>query len=661
MYQFSLASPRGVATVERIAYAGAWMPVASLNCDVRSGAILARSKGFGGLLQPADGLIMRIALVVHTFFPNWHAGTEVYTRSVARKAQERGHEVFVVCYEPPEANDAFEGIRVWDSIFEGLPVHRISFRKPYRFFHLKDYFNEAVEHHISSYFATLRPDVVHVMHAMHLSTASIWAAKKLNLPVVATATDFWYVCPTFQLVKWDDSLCRGPHPLTCLACVTPGPSGEWIHRVARRKWLAGALSPVLVFLGTIPFFRPDWLANLLWLFQRPEWMRETLAQVDMLLAPTANTAQLLTINGIKPLEMRTSGYGLETLAAPIPLADREDSMLRVGYIGTFRHTKGLHVLLKAMSYLPAGKVRLEVYGSPGHFPEYDALVHNLAQGLENVSLRGTFPNEQLPQVFASLDVLAMPALWYENSPLVVLSSFSLKTPVVASNVGSLADLVKHGENGLLFEMGNAHDLAAQLRKLIEDPSLLNRLRAGIPNVRTMDENAEELIDIYSGLIGISIRQVGDLPPTSLPRQAVRFGSLIRSVRMLTFGAQFGGKLTLLRSRVKLSGHRELCFDFQWHSPELRSEWTVFIHFLDDNGDIQMQADHNLWQFNQDPWGFVTYSFRLWISDVHLGRSYRTRLGVWNPEKKTRLPVSSGGRPAVEVQECAVSLGVVRMP
>ena len=149
---------------------------------------------------------MRIALVVHTFFPNWRAGTEVYARSLARKAIERGHEVFVLCYEPPEANDPFDGIRAWDTMFEGLPVHRISFYKHYEFFHLKEYFNREIEDHISRYFSKLLPDVVHVMHAMHLSTASIWAAKKLNLPVVATATDFWYVCPTFQLVKWDDSL-----------------------------------------------------------------------------------------------------------------------------------------------------------------------------------------------------------------------------------------------------------------------------------------------------------------------------------------------------------------------------------------------------------------------------------------------------------------------
>jgi|SRR5579863_475501 len=608
---------------------------------------------------------MRIALVVHTFFPNWRAGTEVYARSLARKAVECGHEVFVICYEPPQTDEVFDGIRAGDTICEGLPVHRISFCKRYQFFHLKEYFNQEIEDHLCDYFAKLLPDVVHVVHAMHLSTASIWAAKRLRLPVISTATDFWYVCPTFQLVKWDESLCRGPHPLTCLACLTAGPSGSWIRRAAANKWFARAISPVLVRLGRLLFWRSNWLANLVWLSQRPEWMKKTLAQVDVLLAPTGNTTNLLTSNGIRPAEMRTSGYGLESHAPPVSPGDRDDPMLRVGYIGTFRHTKGLHVLLNAMRSLSSEKIRLEIYGSPGHFPEYDEVVKNLAEDLDNVSFKGSFPNEQLPQVFAGLDVLVMPALWYENSPLVVLSSFSFKTPVVASNVGSLADLVEHGENGLLFEMGNAGDLALQLRRLIEEPSLLQRLRAGIAEVRTIDQNAEELLGIYARVARDSRTSQSNAPaivkhPPSLPRPAMRVGSLIKSANLFRFGAQFGGGLTLLRAEVKLGAPRELSFTFRWHALELCPQWIVFIHFLDEHGATRMQGDHRLWKYDQDPWGFVAYNFRIGIAEGHAGKSYRVRLGVWNPEKKIRLPIARARRLVVEAKECAVSLGVVQM-
>ena len=88
---------------------------------------------------------MRIAFVVHTFFPNWQAGTEVYARSLARKAIANGHEPFVACYEPPAEGDRFDGIRTSDTIYEGLPVHRISFLKSHRIFHRKDYFHREVE------------------------------------------------------------------------------------------------------------------------------------------------------------------------------------------------------------------------------------------------------------------------------------------------------------------------------------------------------------------------------------------------------------------------------------------------------------------------------------------------------------------------------------
>jgi glycosyltransferase involved in cell wall biosynthesis len=442
---------------------------------------------------------VRVAFVVHTFFPNWRAGTEIYTRSLARKVIENGHQAFVVCYEPPEEGDSFSGIRASDEICEGLPIHRISFCKQPHFFHLREYFRPEVEDHLMHYFSEVQPDVVHVTHAMHLSTASIWAAKKLGFPVVSTATDFWYVCPTFQLVKWDESLCSGPHPLTCLACVTGGLTGSWLRRVARRKWLARALSPVLVLLGRLPFVRSEWLADLVSLSQRPHWMKTTLSQIDVLLAPTANTARLLTINGMKPSEMRTSGFGIEPhafLAAP---RRPHSSVLRVGYIGTFRRSKGLHILLEAIRQLPADKVQLDAYGSPGHFPGYDREISRLAEGCDNVTFRGTFPNERLHEIFADIDVLAIPSLWYENSPLVLLSAFASKTPVVASNVGSLADLVEHGKSGLLFEMGDPIDLASQLRKLIEDPGLAGRLRAGIPGVKTIDENIGELLDIYARL------------------------------------------------------------------------------------------------------------------------------------------------------------------
>ncbi len=603
---------------------------------------------------------MRIVFVVHTFFPNWTAGTEVYTKSLARKVIDQGHEAFVVCYEPPAENESFEGIRAWDTIWDGLPVHRISFCMRYGFFQLKDYFRQEIEERLLNYFSRIRPDVVHVAHAMHLTTASIWAAKRLGLPVVSTATDFWYICPTYQLVKWDESLCRGPQPVTCLACVTGNATGVPLRRLAARKWLARVLSPILISLGRARIVRTDWLPSLIWLSERRSWMRKTLAQVDVLLAPTQNTARLIQLNGMKPKEMRTSGFGLETHLPRAAEARPCDSVLRVGYIGTFRRSKGLHVLLDAMGRLPPGKVRLDVYGAPGHFPEYDRLVRDLAEGLENVSFRGTFPNEKLPDVFAGFDVLAIPALWYENSPLVLLSAFALKTPVVASNVGSFADLVEHGKNGLLFEMGNAGDLARQLQKLAEDPEQVNRLRAGIPDVRTIDDNIGELLDIYARLTRDSAGRKRRVERASPLPHAARWPSLWGLFKTPAFYAEFTDHLTLVQCKVNASLEGELHFDFRWHAREVAAEWAVFIHLVDENGHVPIQGDHQMFQYDQDPWGFISYRRKIRIGEPYRGKSYRIRLGVWSPESKARLPVVRNCGLEMETPESAVSLGVVEM-
>ena len=98
-----------------------------------------------------------------------------------------------------------------------------------------------------------------------------------------------------------------------------------------------------------------------------------------------------------------------------------------------------------------------------------------------------------------MDALVVPSRWYENTPLVVYSAFAAGTPVVATDLGGLSEVVKHGENGLLFELENVEDLERQLRRLGEEPGLLDELRDGIGHVKTVEENVTELEELYAEL------------------------------------------------------------------------------------------------------------------------------------------------------------------
>ena len=109
---------------------------------------------------------------------------------------------------------------------------------------------------------------------------------------------------------------------------------------------------------------------------------------------------------------------------------------------------------------------------------------------------GSVAHDRIPTVLASLDVLVVPSVWIENSPFVIKEAFAAGVPVVASNLGGMAELVEDGRNGLLFEAGDAADLRRVIARLLDEPGLLARLREGLPRVRSIDEDAAWTQSIY---------------------------------------------------------------------------------------------------------------------------------------------------------------------
>jgi glycosyltransferase involved in cell wall biosynthesis len=100
-------------------------------------------------------------------------------------------------------------------------------------------------------------------------------------------------------------------------------------------------------------------------------------------------------------------------------------------------------------------------------------------------------------------VVVVPSVWYENSPNTILEAFAHHTPVIVSALGGMAELVQDGVNGLHFAPRDPSDLAAKLRRLIDDRQLMARLQAGIAPVKTAASEMAELTSIYRSLQGMS--------------------------------------------------------------------------------------------------------------------------------------------------------------
>ena len=177
------------------------------------------------------------------------------------------------------------------------------------------------------------------------------------------------------------------------------------------------------------------------------------------------------------------------------------SALRLGYMGQIAEQKGIHTLIEGFRLADLGSgARLDIWGDPARHRGYAESLRALTAGRSAIAWRGPFDHAAVGDVLSEIDVLVVPSVWYENWPLVIQEAFAAGTPVIATNIGGMAEAVTDGLNGLLFARNDPHDLARQLRRLVDDPSLVPRLTEGIPVVKAIDEELSELEAAYATAI-----------------------------------------------------------------------------------------------------------------------------------------------------------------
>jgi glycosyltransferase involved in cell wall biosynthesis len=124
------------------------------------------------------------------------------------------------------------------------------------------------------------------------------------------------------------------------------------------------------------------------------------------------------------------------------------------------------------------EIRLRIYGDLKQFPDYVSNLRRLSGSDSRIEFAGKFDRKHMSSVYEDIDALIVPSLWYENSPIVILEAFANSVPVVASNLGGMAEMVDHETNGLLFTPDDPISLHAQIERIAADRALLRRLSEG---------------------------------------------------------------------------------------------------------------------------------------------------------------------------------------
>jgi GT2 family glycosyltransferase len=455
---------------------------------------------------------MRILVVVHGFPPSAQGGSEVYAHAHSKTLSALGDEVLVLTREQDPSRPEYD-VRPDDG--NGLRILRVNntFRSTRTF--EATYANGAIDAIARRVIDDFRPDAAHVHHLTCLSTGIVHLLAERRIPSILTLHDYWLMCHRGQLLDADYRVCDGPDGTgACATCMGPaGSAGPLQFLGARAVRAIEAHSPAaparLVRRTAVD------LAGLVSRNagsvdrerRRTAHMRSVCAEITHFIAPSRCMRDRFVTFGVASERITVADYGFDRepfqqrVARPFEGRDHrgaERPALRLGFLGSLMASKAPHVLLEAIRHLPRASISVDLYGAHTAYHGDDSYRDRLELLLDQpgVRMHGPIAHDSVASALACIDVLVVPSIWPENSPLVIHEAFLGGVPVVGSRIGGIPELVADGRNGLLFNPGDAADLSRVLNRLLTEPNLLEHLRTGIPEVRSIQDDVQMARELY---------------------------------------------------------------------------------------------------------------------------------------------------------------------
>ena len=425
---------------------------------------------------------MHILKIIHGYPPDYNAGSEVYSQSIATTLAKMQQKVSVFTREEnPYASD-FSLKK--QSINDNLSIYYINNPRQ------KDgYRHEKFDARFFDLIQELKPDVAHIGHLNHLSTGMVDILKQAKIPIIFTLHDFWLMCPRGQFLT--RSLGQNQAYQPC--------SGQENRKCAQQCY-------AVYFSGRSEDQARDLDYWENWVKTRMEETKTLAKKVDLFLAPSAYLRERFIRNFEIPehkIQYLSYGFPLDYLQAPPPRP--QNAPFRFGYIGTHIPAKGINLLIEAFAALNK-QAELWIWGHKDD--QSSKALKNMAQNLMlNIEFKGPYTNKNLvDKVFSKIDCIVVPSIWAENAPLVIHEAQACQIPVITANFGGMAEYVQDGLNGLLFEHRNPQSLSQKMQFALENPELMRQLgqrgylkdpQGRVPELKN---HCQILLNLYTNLI-----------------------------------------------------------------------------------------------------------------------------------------------------------------
>jgi len=409
--------------------------------------------------------MMKILYTVHQFFPNHYTGTERLVLNLCKQMQRMGHYVKVLTYgiTDSEGFSQDSDFLIKEYVFQGVPVVAIKHKKIPEDLSFSIFDSKMVEILKKRILSKETFDIIHVCHSMRVGSI-IKAADHKKIPIVLTLTDFWLMCPKGIAVTKNDELCHTSE--NGLKCINECYGDVWKDRIIQRNIES----------------------------------RELFQTVDCVVSATNFLKQMFEMNSFST-KIKLIRFGKDySNVRPNLRQYSNDSEITLGFLSTLLAHKGPHVLLEAFNKANKDNIRLKIYGHHFNQTEYYNMLKKLAKNSDKIEFLGEYKYEEMADILDGIDALVVPSVWWENSPLILLRALAHNVPAIVSNLGGMTEVIKDGENGFSFEAGNAESLAEVIRKLGDNPTILNEIKSKIKHPPRIEEEAFEYEKLYLSLI-----------------------------------------------------------------------------------------------------------------------------------------------------------------
>lgn len=395
---------------------------------------------------------MKICYITNLYPPTVLGGAEIVVEKTALEMVKKGHKVIVITTSPDyeEHFTKHDNIRIYQINTTKLyPVYRQTevsgIKKP--LWHIYDLWNNDTLNRIEKILQDTDTDIIHINNYKGLSLSCFKAGKNLGIPVVFESHDFSLICPRANLIRGNNTLCKKRN-LICDMYVDK-----------QRKLLSD--------------------------------------NVDLLISPSHFMIE----------KFKENQFFNNTRCVKIPLgveytnhkSAKTYDIIDITYIGTLGKHKGVHTLINAFKEIPNSNIRLHIIGKGYDEEEFK----QMAQNDKRIIFHGFVDNNSITEYYDSSNIVIIPSICYDNSPLVIYESFSTGTPVIGSDIGGIPELIIDNYNGLLFEPGNSEDLKDKILTIINNNVLLRRLEDNAAS--TLPENSmkimtDRMIEEYKKLL-----------------------------------------------------------------------------------------------------------------------------------------------------------------